>query len=265
MESSSPQTPEQLPARLEMPDRISVARWFAIYAVLLLGACVWLGILIHLTRWDFSREFAGIEGRGWRAWLARLEIVYRETPSGIKLLIFAIYLSLCTTFVPLPTGPVSSAVALRQCAVGAGLWDTTLIVALVGSAASVIANLNDYHLFTWMLRNHRVAAVRHTRLHRLAARWFARRPFLILIIFNIIHIPIDVARMLAATDRYGRLRFAESNFIGRFIRYGAIAFVTYKWNLDWMPWALLGLTVVFGLGGVLMHRLQRVRRPQHGN
>jgi membrane protein YqaA with SNARE-associated domain len=260
MESFSPQTPEELLARLELPDRVSIRRWFALYGVLLLVACVWLAILISQAEWKWGDPLADAGKLGWRRWLARLERIYREDmTSGMKLLIYAIYLSLCTTFIPLPTGPVASAVAVRQWAVGYGLWDTVLIVSLVGATATTVANLNDYHLFTWMLRNRKIASVRQTRLHRAAARWFARHPFLILAIFNIIHIPIDVIRMLAATDRYGRARFAASNFVGRFIRYGLIAFATYAFGWDWMPLALLGLGAVLGIGSLLAHWRRRVR------
>jgi membrane protein YqaA with SNARE-associated domain len=259
MEGSSPQTPEELLSRLELPDRISVRRWFALYGVLLLVAGVWLAILISQEQWRWGDPLADAGKLGLKRWLARLEKVYREMPSGTKLLIFAIYLSLCTTFIPLPTGPVVSAVAVRKWAVGHDWWDTVLIVSLVGATATTIANLNDYHLFTWMLRSRRIAAVRNTRVHRAAARWFARHPFLILVIFNVIHIPIDVIRMLAATDRYARARFAASNFVGRFLRYGIIAFSTYAFGWDWMPLALLGLGAVLGIISLLAHWRRKAR------
>ena len=260
MERYSHLSPEELLARLETPDRISVGRWFIFYAALLAVAAVWLAVLIHQAHWDWSEPLAASGKMGLRKWLAKLDKAYCDTPSTIKLVVFAIYLSLCTTFIPLPTGPVTAAVAVQKWAVGYGLWDTVLIVSLVGAAASTIANLNDYHLFTWMLRSRRIASVRHTRLHRVAARWFARHPFLILVIFNIMHIPIDVIRMLAATDRYGRLPFAASNFVGRFFRYAIIAFVTYRWNLGWVaPWVLLGLGASLGIGSILVHWRHRVQ------
>jgi len=247
MEPSSNQTPEELLARLELPDRVSIRRWFAFYAVFLLVGCAGLAVLISRAEWN------------WERWRYDFDRTFQETASGIKLIVFALYLSVCTTFVPLPTGPITAAVAMQRTGVGYGLWDTVLIVALVGAAATTIGNLNDYHLFTWMLRSRRIAAVRHTRVHRAAARWFARRPFLILVIFNVIHIPVDVIRMLAAADRYGRVPFAASNFVGRFIRYGIIAFVTYKWKLDWMPLALLGLGAALGIVSLLPRLKRRIQ------
>ena len=259
MERYSHLSPEELLARLETPDRISVARWFALYGALLALCCAWLAILIHQTQWNWGELFQGWKGSGWRKKFEMLNQAYCQTPSSIKLLVFAIYLSLCTTFTPLPTSWIIAAVAIQATAVGNGMWDTVLLVSLVGAAGSTLANLNDYHLFTWILRSRRIASVRHTRLHVSAAKWFARHPFFILVVFNIVPIPIDVIRFLAATDRYGRVPFAAANFVGRFFRYGIIAGVTYTWRLGWeAPLALLGFGAVLGVGGVLAHTVKRV-------
>ncbi|MGA2266768.1 MAG: hypothetical protein ABSH10_10130, partial [Phycisphaerae bacterium] len=116
---------------------------------------------------------------------------------------------------------------------------------------STIANLNDYYISTAMLRLHRIAAVRQTRTYHAAAKWFAKWPFSIVLIFNIVPIPVDVIRMLATVARYNRAAFAAANFIGRFFRYAVIAFVTYYWNLGWIaPVALLVLAAVLGIGRV---------------
>ena len=126
---------------------------------------------------------------------------------------------------------------------------TAAIVGAVGGAASTVANLNDYHLFTWLLRSRRIARVRHTRLYQASARWFARSPWFILVIFNIVPIPVDVIRMLATTCRYPRLPFAAANFLGRFVRYAAIAAGTYLLGQQgkWVVWGLLALLAVIVL------------------
>ena len=176
--------------------------------------------------------------------------VAAAAPAALKLLIFAIYISLCCTFLPLPTGVMVAAVALRQFAPSDSLWMTTAIVASVGAFASMMANLHDYHLFTWLLRHRRIAGVRTSRLYRRSARWFARRPFMLLVIFNVIPIPIDVVRMLAATCRYRLRRFAAASFIGRWIRYAVLAAVTFTLG-ERGPVAVVALLVVavaLGLG-----------------
>lgn len=243
---------ESLPTQTEAtgaigPDGISVARWFAIYALLVLAAAVPLAALISAEGWT------------WDAWVQRTAETFAATGAGIKLLGFAIYLSICCTFCPLPTGWIVAGVATRQAAVTGELWSTVLVVAAVGGAASTVANLNDYHLFTWMLRNRRVAGVRKSRVYRASAKWFARAPFSILVVFNVIPIPVDVVRMLATTYRYPRVPFAAANFVGRFLRYGVIAFVTFWWDLGWVAVvALLALAVVLAAVRLVPAALRRL-------
>ncbi len=218
-----------------LPDDVTVKHWFALYGVFFAAAGIPLLLLITAEQWS------------WSTWCASPADTFAATGIAIKLLGFALYLSLATTFLPLPTGWIAAALAMREVAVGADVWTTTLLVAAVGGIASTIANLNDYHLFTWMLRHHRIAAVRRNHSYQAAARWFARSPFFLLVVFNFIPIPVDVVRILATSHRYPRLPFAAANFIGRFVRYAVIAFITYSWKLDWKaPVALLVLAALLG-------------------
>ncbi|MDP6546254.1 MAG: hypothetical protein QGH60_19925 [Phycisphaerae bacterium] len=212
-------TTDELAHRGE-PDGISVVRWFALYAVILAAAGGSLAILL-------ARQTGG----SLDSW-AHFKSSLPEMSQAVKLLTFAIYVSLGCTFLPLPVNWIVAAVATRTVAVGTGMWDTVLLVGTIGAAASTIANLNDYHLFTWMLRSHRIASVRHTRIYALAARWFDKSPFFLVVVFNILPIPVDVVRMLAASHRYSRAAFAAANFVGRFIRYGAIAYLVYYFELS---------------------------------
>lgn len=229
-------------------DGISLRRWFAAYGLWLVAAAGALAVLIHASAWS------------WSAWRHEPAATFAQTGAALKLVGFTLYLSLCCTFLPLPTGWIVAAVATREAAIAGGLVATVAVVGLAGAFGSMLANLNDYHIFTAMLRHHRVAAVRHTALYRAAARWFGRRPFGVLVIFNIIPIPVDVIRMLAATYRYRRAPFAAANFVGRFLRYAVIAFVTYYWNLGWIaPAVLLALAAMLGGGRVVAGLLARRR------
>ena len=221
-------------------DRVSLRRWFVPYIAGLAAACALLALL------------AAGGNQGFSTWVEHPVRAFTDSSPVLRLLGFTIYLSLCCTFLPLPTGWAVAAVATRQAAVAGDLATITLLVAFSGAVGSTLANLNDYHLFTWLLRRRGIAAVRQRRLYRVAAEWFATAPFAILVVFNIVPIPVDVIRMLATTCRYGRGPFAAANFIGRFIRYGAIAYVTYRWNLGWLAvLALLGLAAAMGLLRVL--------------
>lgn len=218
------------------------------YGLFLLALGLPLAVLISRQPWS------------WADWAERPGQLLAATSPAVKLLAFTIYISLCCTFLPLPTNWIVAAVAMRQTAVAPDVWLTTAVIATAGALASTVANLNDYHLFTWMLRSRRIGRVRRTRLYRASARWFARSPFFILVVFNILPIPVDVIRMLATTFRYPRLPFAGANFAGRFVRYGAIAWVT--WSLDgggkWVVLALLGLAVVLGAYKVLPAAMGRI-------
>jgi len=252
--TESPPTPPlaQPPGDLaaELPDEVSVRHWFAAYAGMVLAAAAALVVLSLREQWS------------WGAWRDDFWGALHEASPAAKLIVFGIYISLCCTFLPLPTGAIVAAVATRQANIAPDVWTVTLLVALVGGLASTVANLNDYHLFTLLLRHHRIGRVRQMRLYLAAARWFGRAPFFLLVVFNILPIPVDVVRMLATTYRYGRGPFAAANFVGRFIRYGVIAFVTYWWNLGWIAvLVLLGLAVVLGAAKVLPPLARRLLRP----
>jgi len=224
-------------------DAVTVKRWLAFYAAFFAAMAVPLGYLLSQQHW------------AWADWTSRPAETFATTSPAIKLLALTLYASMACTFLPLPTGWIIAGVATREAAVAAGLAGdvnaqaalTALIIGLCGGLGSTIANLNDYHVFTWMLRHRRIAAVRNTRAYQSAARWFARQPFFLIVLFNIIPIPVDVVRMLATSYRYPRVPFAVSNFVGRFVRYFVIAFVTFWWDLGIVaPISLLALAAVMG-------------------
>jgi membrane protein YqaA with SNARE-associated domain len=247
-------------------DSVSVKRWLLGY---LAGLVIALSVLAWLMgRFDWRSDYWLAEGLSISQKWSRFLEVFAGASAAIKLLGFAIYISLCTTFLPLPTGGMVAALATRQASLAGGLDAPTIViaaittgaVALVGAAASTVANLNDYYLLTWMLRNRRVAGVRNTRTYQAAAQWFARSPKFLLVVFNIIPIPVDVVRILATTYRFPRIPFAAANFAGRFIRYAVIAFVTYWWNLGWIAVvSLLAVAVVLGLSKLAAKLVSRFK------
>ena len=236
------------------PDGISIARWFALYGVILAAAVggLWILLATQTTVW-----FAPWH---WTQFKASLP----ELPQLAKLLAFAICASLGCTFLPLPVNVFVAAVATRAVAVGAGLWDTVLLVGLFGAIGSTLANLNDYHLFTWILRIRHVAKVRNKRFYAIATRWFEKSPFFLVTTFNVLPLPVDVVRILAATHRYPRVPFATANFVGRFIRYSVIAYLIYALELS-MEIAIgimLGLAVAMLLVKLLPGLLARKKAPE---
>ena len=203
-------------ARNALPaDNVSLTRWWALFGVylLLLG----LPALLMLAAL----------GRPWHDLLAAPGEFHASDQQVLKLLLFMLYLSLCTGFVPLPGSWLVVAIATQEVALAPNMAATVLLVATAGALASTMGNLNDYHLYTLLLRTRRVGMVRDTRIVHFAAGWFAKAPFTLLMAFGIAPIPVDLARMLAATTRYPLGLFAGANFLGRFIRYTILAAVAY--------------------------------------
>ena len=215
---------------------INLLRWFGVFLLMVTVTVGILGIKLQDTPLQ------------WGSWGEFKESVRVASPT-IKLLIFGLYLAFSCTFIPLNTSWLVAAVAMQSTAVTGECWSTVALVAATGALASTVANLNDYHIFTLLLRNSRIARIRHTRGYMAAERWFARSPFAILLFFNITPIPVDFSRVLAATHKYSRRLFAISNFLGRLIRYAIIALITFQ--LGKQGWiavvVLLGTAIIIPL------------------
>ena len=231
-------------------DNVSVKRWLAIFAAYLLVMALPAAYLL------------GQLGQPWQELFrnpGQFELPWQQL---LKLMVFAIYLSVCSTFLPLPTGWIVAAIATREVALAPTMGATVMLVAAAGALGSMMANLNDYHLVTLMLRSRRIAAVRENPLVRVGAGWFAKAPFTLILIFNIIPIPVDVARMMAATTRYPLRLFAAANFIGRFIRYAVLASVAYALDITTMTAiaAMLGVAVLVAVTRLALSMVKRMIR-----
>ncbi len=246
MESYSDSLAEP-PALVGGDDRMSLRVWFVIHAIWLLALAA---AFVYLVRG---------EGGTWRQWTDNPAAAFTATSPAVKVIGFTLYVTICCTFLPLPTGWIVAALATREANLTGGLASTVILVSLIGAFGSMMANLNDYHVFTALLRHHRIAAIRRTRSYHAAAKWFAKGPFSLVLLFSILPLPMDVVRVVAAIYRYDRLAFAAANFVGRFARYAVIAFVTYYWNLGWIaPAALLALAGVLGAGRLTLHLVKKL-------
>ena len=167
------------------------------------------------------------------------------------------YLSLCCTLCPLPTTwlilAVGSGGALTQLvgpesaeAINSviGGWAKVGIVAVLGGLATTMANMNEYHIFTFLLRYRPVSKVRQTRLYSWATKWYSKEPFLLLTSFCFIPIPVDVVRWLAISHRYPRGKFFAANMLGRGSRYALMAVFSDAMGL--------GLWTILVIQGVLV-------------
>jgi membrane protein YqaA with SNARE-associated domain len=233
-----------------LPGDVSILKWFGLYGLYLAALVVPLVLLIQqdpkpfVDMWTaFKHMFRSFKDTHF------VDALEKATPAA-KLLFMAVYLSIATTFIPLPTGAIVTLMAICGAGVSDDFLTTVLAVSSVGAVASMMANLTDYHVFLLLLRHKRVAKIRDARLYRRMAKWFDKSPFLIMLTFNIIHVPVDVPRMLAAAYGYARHSFAAANVIGRFVRYVIFTSLTFMLGRQhgWVaPVVVLALAALIGI------------------
>ena len=187
---------------------------------------------------------------GWMVGLALLVLIGRAAAElgsrpGFVLMVlaaYAFYLSLCCTFFPAPTAWVVMLVASNGLALIDPPWLRVAVVSLLGGIATSMANLNEYHVFTFLLQYRQIARIRETRLYKWAAKWFAISPFTILCLISLVPVPVDVVRWLAIIYQYPRGRFFASYLVGRSLRYAIWAI-----SAVWLDLGVSGIAIFQGL------------------
>ncbi len=212
---------------------------------------------------------------GFLAWMVALAAtanaaLSRGDESGVALAVWALsgyafYLSLCCLFFPAPTTWAVMLVASNELAAQLGVQDFRVariaVVATVGALATGMANLNEYHIITFLLRYRLLERVRQARAYRAAVDWFRASPFLCLFAVSLIPIPIDAIRWLAITSRYPRGRFFLAYFLGRWIRYALWSVTAIGLALSvWHILGIQGALVLAALARVIPRIVRRARQ-----
>jgi len=192
---------------------------------------------------------------------AAVALVYAlEFEQHIYALVLAYY-SVCCSFFPGPTGAIM--VWLNVPPAGSAL--DPVVVTLVAAIGTTIANLFDYHMIQFLMGYNLVGKLRKTTLYTVAERWFNRHPLLTIALWNLVPLPIDIARWLACMRGYPRYLFMLGSFLGRWPRYLAIAFgvrlISRWWLLDEqiVKWLLL-LTAVAGVTRAVFYLWHFIRQ-----
>jgi membrane protein YqaA with SNARE-associated domain len=159
--------------------------------------------LFFLARYDQRGD-----DRALRAWLLAL---------------MCFYLTLCNSFLPLPSAWIILLAASPAYSLPSSGWWASLLVAGLATLATVVANLNEYHLLACLLQFGLGRRVGRTKLYRWAVRWFDRAPFQILTLIAFVPVPVDAVRWLAILRGYPRRRFALAYALGRGPRYLLLA------------------------------------------
>jgi len=190
-------------------DGYNLRRWFIFFLL-------YLGILVALALLSLDYIHAGPMTFHPYLWLIAL---------------YVFYMSLCCTFFPAPTAwivllmasPVVGLNFLQTNNVYLDALATIIAVAVLGALGTAMANLNEYHLFSFLFRFGQVYKLRQSRLYHSATRWFEISPFALIAVTSFLPIPVDVVRWLAISHRYRRDRYFLANFLGRFVRYALLA------------------------------------------
>jgi membrane protein YqaA with SNARE-associated domain len=220
-------------------DPYRLRRWFAFFIV-------WLAALTIIAVTAFGRYERG-HPHAQGVWLV-----------GIAMF----YLSLCCLFFPAPTAWIVMLLASNQVQLLESVPARVLTVSCLCGLATAMANLNEYHVVTFILRYGWVARVRRTRVYRVTARWFSAAPFLVIVTVGFLPIPVDVVRWLAITYRYSRWRFFVAYFLGRSPRYAIFAISVVWLDLIWWQILVVQAALVLAAVGKVVHTLLQRRAAQ---
>lgn len=167
---------------------------------------------------------------------------------------FFAYLAICCDGIPLPTTPVFLYMARTY------PW---LAVALTGAAATTIANLIDYELFTTFFKTKLLAKIRDNEHSQASIAMFRRVAFPTLLATNTIVFSWDIVRLVAIAARYPRWKYSLATFVGRSGRYAVLAYLgeVFKPPL----WAIGVIAVVVALPGIISWLKMRTKKEGRKN
>ena len=176
------------------------------------------------------------------------------------LVLMAFFLSLCNGLLPLPTAWIILLAASDSVALLDSAWLRVITVACVGATATMMANLNEYHILGYFLRDRLGQRLRRSRPYRWAIRWFNLAPFQTLLMISFVPIPVDFVRWLAILRNYSRPRYALAYWLGRVPRYALLAGLAVVLRLGWVEIVLLQAAIIVVLGARLAWSARR--RPR---
>lgn len=135
-------------------------------------------------------------------------------PAARALARFFAYMSLASNTIPLPATPVVIYVGREY------PW---FAVALLGAAATSLANLLDYEIFSSVFKTKLLRKIKESEHSRASIRAFERVAFLALVAVNVVLFTWDLVRLVAIAAKYPRAKYVAATFIGRTVRYAVLA------------------------------------------
>jgi len=135
-----------------------------------------------------------------------------------------------------------------------------LLVAAVGTSGSAVASIIIYYLLIGLSKKERMKKIENSRLIRSWKTLASKSPFLSLVVFNAIPLPVEPARFLAIFLRYNITRYVMAISLGRFIRYFLLAALGETFRIS--NGMLIVLTVALIAASLLAKKLKkRLEKP----
>jgi membrane protein YqaA with SNARE-associated domain len=135
-------------------------------------------------------------------------------PAARSLARFFAYMSLASNTIPLPATPV---------VIYAGREYPWVAVAFLGAAATSLANLLDYEIFSTIFKTKLLRRIKESEHSQASIRAFSRVAFPTLVAVNFILFTWDLVRLVAIAAKYPRAKYVAATFIGRAARYAVLA------------------------------------------
>src|SRR5262245_45315656 len=98
------------------------------------------------------------------------------------------------------------------------------VVALIGTAATLVAIVLDYWLIGWLVNHHLVKpVVQESRWFKFASRWFRKAPALLIAGSALAPVPFYPVKIMAIAADYPLSRFIAALLVGRLPRFYILA------------------------------------------
>jgi len=139
-----------------------------------------------------------------------------------------------------------------------------LVISLVAGAATCVAGFLDYQVFTPLLNLQALDSLKDGVVYRKSVRYFAKMPFLIILIAGFSPIPFVPIKILAFSSRYPLRRYIAALFLARAPRYYILALIGEFFDIpNWILLAIFALIFGYVIVKKGVHLLRRGRREQN--
>ncbi len=152
-----------------------------------------------------------------------------------------------------PLSPVVPT-AFEPIIIEAAKFARPLSVSLVALGVYLYTEYLNWHLYAWVLQGRRAAWVREQRWVQRGVGYFARTPFITVVVFAFTPLPFWAARGLAVLNRYPLTPFMVATAVGRWPRFALYAWLGSAFAI---PTAALLVVILGGAAVMIAARLAR--------